>query len=145
MTLYKIYCDGACEPHNPGGIAAWGFVIYQEDKKIFENFGIACSGKGATNNVAEYKAIISALEYLVNNNLIDSQVEILSDSKLAINQLNGYWNITKPHLRHLVSEVHKLITPFQKVAFQWIPREKNTEADFLSKQVYRQNNIPIHY
>ena len=68
--MIEVYFDGACEPVNPKGIATYGYVVYRNGKKIREDCGLVGIGQGATNNIAEYTALIKALEYLIYTNRI---------------------------------------------------------------------------
>jgi len=64
-----VYADGLCEPRNPGGVACYGFVAWRGDERIAEGWGVACRGRAATNNVAEYAAAQAALERLLEMGL----------------------------------------------------------------------------
>ena len=86
-------------------------------------YGISQTRNGATNNIAEYEAIIFALKEITG---ID---EILSDSLLAVNQLNHKWNLRDPELRKLAVEIWNLAKG--KVKFTWIPREENLAGKIL--------------
>lgn len=132
--IYEIYCDGACEPKNPGGVATFGYAIYLDNTLIDFDYGEICRGNGATNNVAEFWAVIKALE---NKNLQEREnIIIYSDSKLIINTLSGRWRLHKPHLQKLFKKAKNLENRFTKVKYKWIPREKNFEADNLSRRPY---------
>ena len=138
--MLYVYCDGACEPVNPGGIATWGYVIYVIDLKygdrsrIREAYGVA--GVGLTNNIAEYTAVIEALEYLIDTSRVDEDVTVYSDSQLLINQLNGVYNVWSRNIRPLYEHVISLLPSFKRIEFEWIPREMNREADSLSRRAY---------
>ena len=132
--MITIFCDGACEPKNPGGVPAWGFVIYHDGRWIGEDCGIW--GKGETNNIAEYAGLIEAFKYLVDNGLTRERVKVLSDSRLLINQLTGFWGINADHLFELWGQAKDLERKFPKVLYAWIPREQNEYADALSRQAY---------
>lgn len=80
--MIKINCDGLCEPVNPGGTACYGWVAYLGKEKMAEDCGVICSGPEATNNLAEYTAIIKVLEWLLGNGLTGEKIELRSDSKL---------------------------------------------------------------
>ncbi len=126
---YIIYGDGGARG-NPGP-AAYGFVIYGLSKnKIYEEgktIGIA------TNNTAEYYAVIAALRYLASNsNNKVLSVNFLLDSKLVVEQLSGRWKIKNENLRSLhytVRAIEKSIGA--EISYQHIPRETNSEADML--------------
>jgi ribonuclease HI len=132
-----IFADGACEPKNPGGVPTYGFVIYREEK-LAEECGLAAKpwSEEASNNVAEYVALIKALEKLRLLHLEDSEIEVRADSRLLIEQINRIFAVKAPRLVPLHREVRDLLTHFKKIQFKWIPREGNTEADGLTRAAY---------
>ncbi|MGB9848892.1 MAG: ribonuclease HI [Moorellaceae bacterium] len=134
--MITINCDGLCEPFNPGGTACYGWVAYQDGKKLGEGCGVVCSGPGATNNVAEYTAVIRALEWLLGQGLYDEDVEVRSDSQLCMFQLNGAYAVRSPRILPLYEETVSLARKFRRVKFRWVPREQNEEADALSRRAY---------
>jgi ribonuclease HI len=87
--MISLYFDGLCRPRNPGGIATYGYVIYQDGKKVKSGSGVIGSGVGMTNNVAEYSALKRAVEW-VSRNCVDGEIVIKGDSQLVIHQMNGY-------------------------------------------------------
>ena len=112
---------------NPG-TAAVGATIKDERGKmlatISKRIGIT------TNNVAEYQALIAALQKAIK--LGGTAVKILSDSELLVRQLNGRYKIKSAGLRPLYLEVVKLLGQFEAVSLKHIPRELNAEADKLA-------------
>lgn len=135
--MIEVFCDGLCEPYNPNGTATYGFVIYENGKKIHENCNVIGSGKGMTNNIAEYTGAIKSLEWLKDKELT-KDIVIKSDSQLLIRQLNGQYAVRSSNLQPLFAKVKKLLKSFKKVKFVWIPREQNEEADSLSRKAYNQ-------
>ncbi len=130
---YIIYTDGGARG-NPGP-AAIGIVIkgLAEIKKYGEYIG------EATNNEAEYQAVIFALKKL--KQLIgkekaksEAEVELHLDSELLANQLNGEYKIKEKNLQQLFLEVWNLKQDFKSVSFKCIPREDNRGADKLVNQ-----------
>lgn len=124
-----IEADGGSRG-NPGVSGAGAVVIDAETgailREISEPVGIA------TNNVAEYKAVIFALEAAFE---IDSEAEILvrMDSKLVVEQMSGRWKIKHPDMLSLGARVRQLIAN-KRVEFVWIPREQNFLADGLANK-----------
>lgn len=120
-----INTDGGARG-NPGP-AGIGAVIKDEYGKIVGQHK-EYIGK-ATNNVAEYKALILALakaqKFGVDNLLVNM------DSELIIRQMQGRYKIKDSGLKILAQEAIKLIGKFRKVDFCHVPREKNQEADKL--------------
>jgi len=127
--MYDVYIDGASRG-NPG-LAGIGIVIVQPKlhKKIMqyrEFIGIA------TNNQAEYKALIKALELL--RDLGASRAKIFSDSQLLVKQLRGEYKVRNPELKKLFNEVKKREKFFESIEYKHIPREKNYHADRLANE-----------
>lgn len=126
-----IFFDGACEPKNPGGIATFGWLIKQDDQIVAWGYGEAKRGEGTTNNLAEYHALLSALQ--AAQDLAIHPTSIQGDSQLVVNQVNGSWRINKPHLAELANRVKEFNPP----PLGWIPREQNEAADKLSRKAYQ--------
>ena len=132
-----FYFDGLCEPRNPGGIAAYGFVIYNDGKILMKKYGLACKpwSQDATNNVAEYSALIHGLQWLVDNGFTDN-VLALGDSQLVIKQMQGEFRAKAPRIKFLYENAKVLASKFREISFESIPRERNREADSLSRRAY---------
>lgn len=125
MKKLIIYADGGSRG-NPGP-SAIGVII--GDKQYSEHIG------EATNNEAEYRAVIFALKKakaLFGKKVIKtSEVEIKSDSELLIRQLNGEYKILDAKIQPLFLKAWNLKIDLGKVKFTLIPREKNKPADRL--------------
>jgi ribonuclease HI len=131
-----VYCDGLCEP-NPGGVATCGWVVYRGEKRIKKHHAFVFYGPGATNNIAEYNAVLSALEWLLQKGHNNRNVTIKTDSQLVVNQINGSYSVKAVNLVPLYKKAVNLAKEFDNIEFQWIPRKQNREADELSRQAYR--------
>ncbi|MDP2918454.1 MAG: ribonuclease HI family protein [bacterium] len=119
-----IHTDGGARG-NPGP-AGIGVVIRAPDKKIkkySEYIG------QATNNQAEYKALIFALKKA--KALKPEKIQCYLDSELIVKQLNGAYKIKNKDLKPLFDQIITLSANFSKISFSHIPREKNKEADKL--------------
>lgn len=141
-ALVTVYCDGLCEP-NPGGIATCGWVAYEREELLHSHASVLCRGEGATNNVAEYGAVISALSWLLANGYADKRVIVHSDSQLLVYQLAGKYAVRAPNIVPLHLQALDLAGMFREAFFRWVPREKNTKADALSRTAY-QNALGGH-
>ena len=107
----KVYIDGS-------GNGKYGFFIEETNEaKVFTKPNI-------TNNQAEYLAVLEAIKATTGN------IEICSDSKLVVNQLNHEWHIKEDSLRNIAVEIWKLVGN-RKVSFIWIPREQNKAGKLL--------------
>lgn len=90
----------------------------------------------ATNNFAEYSALIAALEQAAALGYEDAACFL--DSELVVRQLNGQYKIREETLKPLAAKVLALANKFKRVTFQHVPREKNKEADLLVNEAIDQ-------
>ena len=136
--MIEVYFDGLCQPINPGGISCYAFVVKSSGRTIYSDYGVAGEpfSEDSTNNVAEYTALVKALQWLLENNLSSTKVEIKSDSKLIVNQLTGDYKVKARRIMPLYKEVLSLKSKFQDIQIKWIPRDKNREADKLTNKAY---------
>jgi probable phosphoglycerate mutase len=133
-----IEADGGSRG-NPG-ISGAGAVVIDESsgqviREISEGVGIA------TNNVAEYTALVLALEAAFEISPTASVV-VRMDSKLVVEQMSGRWKIKHPDMMQLGAKVQKLIAG-KDVEFVWIPREQNTLADALANKAMDFSPEPV--
>jgi ribonuclease HI len=110
------YTDGASRG-NPGP-SAFAFIIETGGEVIHEESAFIGT---ATNNTAEYTAIIRALRWLTGR--ASGNVLVFSDSELVVRQLSGEYTVKKPHLVELYREVNNLCSNFNEVLFLSVPRE----------------------
>jgi len=127
-TRLIIYTDGASSG-NPGP-AAIGAVIQDGQGRVISRISRRIGR--ATNNQAEYRAIIAALEEAVR--LGAREVDIKSDSELVVKQLKGRYRVKKATLRPLYQKVVQLIGSLEAFTIAHIPREQNREADRLANR-----------
>jgi len=135
-----IHTDGACSGKNPGGVAAYGYLIEEGSRTVREDYGILKTGEGATNNFAEYMAPIKALQWLRSSKEryenID-KITLMSDSQLLVNQINGDWSVKSSNIVDLYEQLKNLISEFENksisVEFTHIRRDKNGRADGLAQ------------
>ena len=123
-----IFTDGASR-NNPGP-AAIGVVIKDEAGGVVGTVSRAIGT--ATNNQAEYQAVIAALEEAVKMGA--THVELKADSELVVKQLNGQYKVKKAALRPLYQKVVRLIGSLEAFTITHIPREQNKEADRLANK-----------
>jgi len=123
-----IHADGASRG-NPGP-AAIGATIKDEQGKL-----IACISQGigrATNNQAEYRAVIAALEKAVR--LGAEEVDINLDSQLVVRQIIGEYRVKNAALKPLYQQVKQRQSLLQGFSIAYIPRRQNKEADRLASR-----------
>ena len=123
--MYKVFCDGASRS-NPGE-AAIGVSIEVDGKEIHT---ISRAIGIASNNVAEYLALESALEYCIKNNFMN--LEIFLDSKLVVEQVNGNFKVKSNNLKPLRDKILEHIEKLEFVSINHIYRENNKRADELA-------------
>ncbi|MCX7838395.1 MAG: ribonuclease HI family protein [Anaerolineae bacterium] len=125
MRRIILHTDGASRG-NPGP-AAIGVVISDEQGNELEAFGEMIGH--ATNNVAEYRALLRGLERAA---VYGDVVEIHTDSELLAQQLNGAYRVRAPHLQALHAQVQRARQRFARAPIVIIPRERNRRADALA-------------
>lgn len=128
MTKVIIFTDGGARGNpGPSGIGA---VIYDENKKVIaeisEYLGVA------TNNQAEYKALIAAITKA--KSLGASELDCYLDSELVVKQLKREYKVKNKDLAPLFLMIHNLSANFKKISYTHIPRERNKEADRLANE-----------
>jgi probable phosphoglycerate mutase len=92
-----------------------------------------CIGR-TTHNVAEYTAVLTAVRFAVEAGA--QRLHIRTDSALVVNQINGRFRVTKPHLAALLEEVRDAAEPLD-LKIEWVSRDENAEADALTWTVRR--------
>lgn len=123
-----LYIDGASRG-NPGP-AGIGVVVKNATGRIIAEIS-EFIGRG-TNNVAEYRALIRALEEAAA--LGARHIVVRSDSELLVRQLTGEYKVKSPDLSPLHLETHRLLKAFPKASVERIPRGKNAAADALANR-----------
>jgi len=123
-----IYCDGGARG-NPGP-AAIGAVVLDPSTEpptrlatVSERIGVA------TNNVAEYRALVAGLE--AAREFPARRVRVRADSQLLVRQLEGRYRVKQAHLRPFFERARELLGEYEDVELVHVPREENTEADAL--------------
>ena len=127
MAKLTVYIDGAARG-NPGE-AGIGIIIKEGSKTLKE---ISEYTGQTTNNVAEYRALIRALQEILR--LGYPKAHFFCDSELLVHQINGQYKVKKEHLKLLFFEARGLIGKLEDFFITYIPREKNKEADKLANQ-----------
>ncbi len=132
-----VYTDGAAEP-NPGH-AGIGVVIFDEDGRDICQHSEYIGER--TNNEAEYRALIKALELAPK--FCTRSVVCHSDSELLVRQLNRIYRIKKPHLLALNKEIRQAEQVFQAVEYIHVPREHERLqiADSLSREAIETRGV----
>jgi len=129
MDKLLLHTDGGSR-NNPGP-AATGFVLKNESGEVLKKGGTFLGV--ATNNEAEYRALIEGLQ--AAKEFHPNHLDCFLDSLLAVNQLNGVFKIKEARLRELVFETKSLEQELTSVRYQYVPREENKEADTIVNQI----------
>jgi ribonuclease HI len=121
----RLSTDGGARG-NPGP-AAFGYVLETEDGTVLAAHGERIGE--ATNNVAEYRALVAGLEKALE--LAVDEVDVVSDSQLLVRQMTGEYKVKNEALRALSLEAASLARRLRKVTYRSVPREHNELADRL--------------
>jgi len=147
----KIYCDGASSG-NPGASGIGVIIVSQKlqvtnnKSKVASDLKSACGGQPeayriseyigiATNNIAEYSALIRGLEKAISLGL--KRAEIFLDSELLVRQIKGIYKVKSNNLKALWERAQNLLKKFDNYRVIHIPRELNREADSLAKKAIK--------
>lgn len=129
MKRAVIYTDGASSG-NPGPAGIGAVIRINGHKTTISEY----IGK-TTNNVAEYTALIKALQYTRQKKI--RSVEVFTDSELLVKQIHGIYRVRNEGLIPLYNKVISLLSSFDSFSIIHVPREKNKEADSLSKEAIK--------
>ena len=121
----RLFTDGGSRG-NPGP-AAYGYVLEDEDGTVLASHGEAIGV--ATNNVAEYSALLAGLERAVELGV--SELEVVSDSELLVKQMQGEYKVKNETLRDLFDDACRLERKLGRVTYTAVRREHNELADRL--------------
>jgi ribonuclease HI len=120
-----VHVDGGARG-NPGP-AAIGVVLSSTDGELLEQHGTRIGE--ATNNVAEYRALIDGLERA--RALGATEVEVIGDSELIVKQVNGAYKVKHAGLKPLHAEAQRALAAFERWQLRNVPRAQNAAADAL--------------
>ncbi len=129
--LFTLYADGGSRG-NPGPAGAGALVRDEEGTQVVtvsEFLGTT------TNNVAEYTAVLRALEELrtlLEEAASTATVDVRMDSQLVVKQMNGEYKIKHPNIIPLAGKVKEVARAFRTVTFSHVYRDQNKEADALA-------------
>lgn len=130
---FTLYADGGSRG-NPGPAGAGALVTDEEGVQVVtvsEFLGTT------TNNVAEYTAVVRALEglrALLKDAASGAVVEVRMDSQLVVKQMNGEYKIKHPSMIPLAARVKELARTFKQVTFTHVYRDQNKKADALANE-----------
>jgi ribonuclease HI len=128
VETLRIHIDGASRG-NPGEAAFGVFVAAEDDRPVAELYGYL--GR-ASNNVAEYQALLHALRYALAQGA--RRVSVFSDSELVVKQLDGRYRVKHPDMVPLHREASALLRKFEQASVRHVRREQNKDADRLANR-----------
>lgn len=133
MKKLDMYIDGAAKG-NPGP-AGIGIVVCDDNGYVLKNIA-RCIGE-TTNNVAEYTALIYALQEALI--LKSDKVRVWTDSELLYKQMQGDYKVRQEHLKPLFEQIKHLSKGFTSFEIRHISRNNNRGADKLANQAVKQS------
>lgn len=134
MQVFEIFTDGACSGNpGPAGIGVFIRCDGKTVKTVSEAIG------EATNNIAEYKAMIRGL--LEAKALGAEHIQVRTDSQLLFYQIKGTYKVKHPNMIPLHQEALAALKGFKKVEFKVVPREENKDADHLATSALRKKEV----
>jgi len=123
-----VHVDGGARG-NPGP-AAIGVVVSDAEGTVLDELGETIGE--ATNNVAEYEALITGA--LRARDLGATEVELVNDSELVAKQVLGHYRVKQPHLKPLHKRALEVLEGFDRWTVRSVKREQNADADALVNQ-----------
>jgi len=123
----RIYIDGSSKG-NPGPMAAGIVIVSDPEGETILEEGLSL-GRG-TNNVAEYRGLLRAIQWAKRLRL--EEVSVFSDSQLMVNQFSGQFKLKNEVLRELCSEAREKASQFRRFNLKYIARTQNKRADQLA-------------
>ncbi|HEV2176899.1 MAG TPA: ribonuclease HI family protein [Terriglobia bacterium] len=127
--------DGASRG-NPGPAAYAVVLKTAEGSKVSE---VSAPLGRVTNNVAEYRALLAALEYALGGG--HSRLRVFSDSELLVRQIQGLYKVKSLDLKPLHASARKMIARLDAFSIEHVPRERNREADRLANETLDRNKL----
>ncbi len=140
ITAVCIENDGATLFSNPGMIGGGAAILTLEGvllKELVADFKMK-----ASNNVAEYSIVTTALDWVSREIPEVTSVHLRTDSQLVVNQVAGNWKIRSQELQKLAEKTWQACQVFDLVTIEWIRRELNEHADALSKCAVKGTWLP---
>ena len=127
-SALRLHVDGASRG-NPGEAGFGVHVTDADGSEVASLYGYLGT---ATNNVAEYQALLHGLRWALARGA--PRVEVFSDSELLVRQLTGRYKVKSAGLQPLHREAQRLLARFESARVTHVPRERNREADALANR-----------
>jgi ribonuclease HI len=137
QDCWQAWFDGSALP-NPGKIGIGAVVIAPDGRRFEKSVQL---GQHGCNNQAELHALCAALE--LAHNAGAQHLLVRGDSDVAISYVTGTSSTQIASLTPLIAKARDLLSRFERVELQWVPRHRNTEADRLCRQVLGLTQKPV--
>lgn len=130
----ELYFDGSCDPVNLCDQIGIGILIKSGGVTIFDgSYSVPAAPGNANNNIAEYRALITGLKWLIDNEMVGRPISVFGDSNLVIKQMSGDWRANGGRYYPFYVEAKKMLKQFSEISFTCISRNDNVEAHRLSR------------
>lgn len=138
--MIEAYFDGVTEPVNPGGHGAYGVLVKMDGETILAEGVYVGHGPKISNNVCEYAGACAVFREIAKYPGHGAYVK--GDSRLVVCQLLGLWEVHGGLYVPYYREALRLYDPLRaRVKLDWVPRDRNSECDELSKGVLRKRGV----
>lgn len=134
-TMIKCFIHGSCR-FNPNGEMGYAYIINFSDGKVLEWKTVEENKIGNTSIVADYKALNSLLEKLIELKFTKEEIIILTDSTMINRQFNGYMKKSSGYYLKYSVEADRLWKRFFNVKVNWLPKSQNLDATLLASSYY---------
>ena len=149
MPSWLLRFDGLYEPrYTDHGIATYGYVVDNGAKRVHEGHGVVVGpGQGGDANVAEFGSLIHGLTWLVDNEAASVRkcgLQVEGDSRLVIETVAARWNLNSEPLLPLRDRARSLVAELggaENVRLTKVSRERNADADALTRQAYHEAKL----
>ena len=149
MPAWRLNFDGLYEPrYTDHGIATYGIVVDHGSRRMHDGYGVVVGpGEGGDANVAEFGALIHGLTWLAQNagdRVRSCGLAVEGDSRLVIESVAGRWDLKSSRLLPLRDRARDLVADLggaTNVTLTKVSRERNSAADALTRQAYREAQV----
>jgi probable phosphoglycerate mutase len=132
-----LHFDGGCRAYGRGGPVGFAAILSMNGDEVTVGERLPT---GTTHNMAEYNGLLAGLEHALELGV--TELAVYGDSRIVVEQTAGRWKAKSENLRELHARAQELAGRFDRITFEWVPRECNTEADRLVNVVLDRNEAP---
>ena len=135
-----MLCSRSLEHIQPQELLGFGWLIQKNGIEIAHGFGIYACRDSVGSSFAEYLALLEGLEALTDLQIWGETIEVQGDAKCVIDQMLGIASVSSLPLRNLYRHAQAMTQRFHSLTWVWMPRNKNKQADMLSRRGLRYLN-----